>query len=128
MVTKMKEYQVLDIEDVEKAVSEAAGRKVTIGEMDVTLIDGAPMDALFEHDTDEFYMACEIRVNGETLYKGGGNENDEIIDDEVDLDDYAWPLDGLLPDGEAFVDEKYIFNFSTSLFFKSYKRVLATDD
>ena len=56
MVTKTKEYQVLDIEDVEKAVSEAAGRKVTIGEMDVTLIDGAPMDALFEHDTDEFYM------------------------------------------------------------------------
>ena len=127
MVTKTKEYQVLDIEDVEKAVSEAAGRKVTIGEMDVTLIDGVPMDSLFEHDTDEFYMACEIRVNGETVYKGDGNEDDEIIDDEVDLDDYAWPLDGLLPDGEAFVDEKYIFNFSPSLF-KSYNREVATDD
>lgn len=48
MVTVSKEYHAMDIADVEEAVSRMAGRKVTVGEMDVTLNDNVLIDWMFE--------------------------------------------------------------------------------
>lgn len=48
MVTVSKEYHAMDIADVEEAVSRMVGRKVTVGEMDVTLNDNVLIDWMFE--------------------------------------------------------------------------------
>ncbi|MCQ2401797.1 MAG: hypothetical protein MJ059_07745 [Lachnospiraceae bacterium] len=114
MVTVSKEYRAMDIADVEEAVSRMVGRKVTVGEMDVTLNDNVLIDWMFEKKP-EYSMDCLIEVEGDCVLSEDDDGND------------IGPLDEMLPQGEAFVDEKYIFNFDTKLF-RSYKREISNDD
>lgn len=112
MITKTKTYNVLEVDDVERIISEFVGRDVKIGEMEVELNDCIPYDSTMEdsYDLSDFCMIISVIVDDE-----------ELLDDEYDS-----PLQKYLPKG-VFVPEKYIFNFDTKLF-KSYSRCVDTSD
>lgn len=99
MVKKVKEYNVLDVEDVEKAVSKMLGRPVKVGEMDVTLSDLLPLASTLDNRIEDCGLGVCV----------------EVDDDVVCDDDWNGPLDELIPD-EVGLDVSYIFNFSTDLF------------
>ena len=112
MITKTYTYNVLDVEDVERIVSEFAGREIKIGEMEVELTDCLPMDELYEeYDVSDFGMNICVTVDG-----------DEITDETG----IFYLLEDDLPDG-VLIPEKYIFNFDTKLF-KSYVRRVDSSD
>ena len=112
MITKT--YNVLDVEDVERIVSEHAGRNVKIGEMTIELLDCLPEDSMWENKPplSDFSMYINVEVDGE-----------DIVTDE---ENYESPLQPYLPEG-VFIPEKYFFNFDTKLF-KSYKRYIDNSD
>ena len=112
MITRT--YNVLDVEDVEKIISEYAGREVKISEMNVELDDCLPADAMWDDELDisSFGMLINVEVDG----------NDIVIDEE----EYECPLQKYLPEG-VFVPESLFFNFDTNLF-KSYRRGIDNSD
>ena len=99
MVIKTKEFKVLDVEDIEQAVSDVLWREIKVGEMEVTLSD-YPAD----HDAN-FFIYIE--------------EEDEYL-----FSNELWPELGTYPFG---LEEEYIFNFDTGVF-KTYKREEDFDD
>ena len=68
MVIKTKEFKVLDVEDIEQAVSDVLWREIKVGEMEVTLSDyPADHDAnffIYIEAEDEYYMIISM---GESL-------------------------------------------------------------
>jgi hypothetical protein len=110
MKEKHKVFTVLEVEDVERLVSEMAGRDIKVGDMEVTLIDGVPLGPVMDGDIGSLYMTCEVRVDGEEIYD----------------DDYNSPLDEYMPD-YAYTPEEYIFDFDTSMF-KSFERYTDSSD
>lgn len=106
MIKKAKEYNVLEVEDVEALVSEMVGRHVSINEMDVRVFDAVPRWSA----ADNAGLYCEVYVDGE-----------EVCDD-----DYNCPLDEVIPD-EAFLDEEFLFDFDPHMF-ASYSRETDTSD
>ena len=110
MKEKQISFNVLEVEDVERLVSEVAGREIKVGEMDVTVIDGGPVEGLENLDISSTYMGCVISVDGK-----------EIHDEKC-----SSPLDKYMPD-MAYIPEEYIFDFSTDLF-KSYERYSDNSD
>lgn len=104
------ELNVLEVEDVERLVSEAAGREVKVGDIEMTLIDVVPEDVKFDGHGGGTYIACGIRVDDE-----------EILDE-----DSRSPLDDYLPNIAYLYDEQ-IFDFDVSLF-KSYDRYTDPSD
>ncbi len=91
MKEKHKVFTVLEVEDVERLVSEMAGRDIKVGDMEVTLIDGVPLGPVMDGDIGSLYMTCEVRVDGEEIYD----------------DDYNSPLDEYMPD-YAYTPEEYM--------------------
>ena len=114
MITKTYNYNVLDVEDVERIISEYAGREVKVGEMNVELTDCLPEDQMWEDkpDLSQFCMVINVEV-----------DNEDIV---INEEEYECPLQKYLPEG-VFVPEKYFFNFDTKLF-KSYTRYIDNSD
>ena len=110
MKEKQIVFKVLEVADVERLVSEMAGREIKVDEMEVAVIDGMPLDSMEKGEVSDTYITCEVQVDGE-----------EIYDEE-----YRSPLDEFMPD-MACVPEEYIFDFETSLF-KSYERYCDSSD
>lgn len=97
--TKTLEFKVLDVEDIEQAVSKWFGREIKIGEMETILTD-YPED--FETN---FCIYVE--------------EEDDTVDSFT-----LWPEFGTY---SFRLEEEYIFNFDTGLF-KSFEREDNYDD
>lgn len=114
MIKKTKEYNVLEVADLEKAVSEHFGRKVSVSEMDVEMIDSIPADAMFDDEflIDDVGIWFYITVDGDTV-------GSYILQDKKTLDDDIMP--------DPFLTEEYIFAFDTAMF-KSYTRSIDNSD
>lgn len=110
MVKKTKTYNVLEEKDVEQVISKALGRDVKIGEMEISLIDRCPLDDMHDGKIENFYMLCDVFVDGE----------------EVNDEDYDGSLWEFMPK-EAYVDVKYIFAFDVKKF-KSFERYTDSSD
>jgi hypothetical protein len=69
MITKTYNYNVLDVEDVERIISEYAGREVKVGEMNVELTDCLPEDQMWEDkpDLSQFCMVNNVEVDDEDI-------------------------------------------------------------
>lgn len=111
MVNKTIEIQAMDIEDVTGAVSKILGRDVEIGDIEISVVDSLPMEALYDGNISRCGVYFEVIVD------------DEDVCDE----DYNGPLDDFEKGYIACLDEKYIFNFDVALF-KSYERRVDTSD
>lgn len=111
MIEKQKVFQVLEVADVERLVSEMAGREIKVSDMDIRLYDAVPYGPIYDEGrVDSVYMYCEVRVDGK-----------EVFDD-----DYNSPFDDYLPKW-VYLPEEYIFDFDTKLF-KSFKRYTDSSD
>ena len=102
MKEKQMVFKVLEVEDVERLVSEIVGREVKVGDMDIKLVDRVPMFSFQERIGSQ--MCCDVVVDGEYILDEG---------DEAPFNEY-------LPD-IAYVPKEYIFDFDTSVF-KSFER------
>ena len=116
MIIKTKEYTVLDVEDLEKAVSAQFAQDCKIGQMDVTLYDCASPHGEF----DGIYFT--VHVDGCTAVVDG-YEEDEAASWEL-AEKAGWET--FDPDVVGLAEE-FIFNFDTALF-KSYKRMVDGSD
>ena len=99
--TVTKEYYALDIEDIEKTVSEHFGEEIKVSDMDVFVTDSIPMEVQLGSEEDLTSLSFEISV-GDT----GSVYSWDLWEDK------GW---------DAFISEKYVFNFDTTLF-NSYNR------
>lgn len=104
--------QIIEKEELEKAVSKHFGAEIKLGEMDVSLYDCLPLDT---GKPDGFYFNI-------TVHK------DDILDNFVDSFDLAeennWPEEfGTI----AFIEEENIFDFDVSEF-NFFERELDTSD
>lgn len=105
------EIPALDIEDVTGSVSKILERDVEIGEIEMSVVDSLPMDALYDGIVSKCGLYFEV-----------------IVDDEDVCDEnYNGPLYDFEKEYIACLDEKYLFNFDISLF-KSYERRVDTSD
>ena len=109
--TKSFEFNVLEIDDVEKIVSEKAGRKVSIGEISVEIQDALNLGAI-ERGKNKSFIICEVSVDG--------------IDDDVFWNEDGSPLLNKYISDLAFLPVEYIFAFDVNKF-KSFTRYIATD-
>lgn len=108
MTTVTKELVLLDVDDIEEAVSAYFGEKVSISEMECILTYFVPMDEGIPKG-----MVLDILVN-----KKSGDAFDLFTDND-DSCVYIYK-DKEISLNEAFLEPKDIFNFDTKLF-KSFK-------
>lgn len=102
MKTIIKELNLLDIEDIEKAVSSQMDRQVTISEIECSLVYCIPCDS-----GEASGMYLEFTVDDEQLYSF------DLFYDEDDghcLDGKKLSLD------EPWLPVSEVFNFDTSAF------------
>ena len=104
MINKTETYCLLDVEDIEKAVSIEFGQKVSISEMDVRMFDSITIGG--EKST---FFNIEIKRLEDLSKNCDGSTTSDIFDKA------NWP-DFTLNKTSVFIPEKYIFNFSTDLF------------
>ena len=115
-ISVTKEYTLLDVEDIEKAVSEKSGRKIPISEMECTVIDDFPA-----YSSLPIGMSITIEIHGDN-----GCEESYDSFDLFNYNDGEYSINGELCSKtfmkEGFLDLPLIFNFDVSLF-KSFERV-----
>ena len=119
MVKKEKTYSVLEVEDLEHAVSEYFGKEIKISEMDVTVYDRIcpweyNLEKYYDPKTEAIVMCVDV--------EGAENEDGDnwVGEDGLGLTEF-------FREKELFVEDEYIFAFDTSMF-KSYTREVSTDD
>ena len=108
MTTVTKKLVLLDVDDIEEAVSAYFGEEVNIGEMECILTYFVPMDEGIPNG-----MVFDILVNKQPV-----DAFDLFMDDD-DSCVYIYK-DKEISLNEAFLEPKDIFNFDTKLF-KSFK-------
>lgn len=114
MKTITKELNLLDVEDVEKAISEYLGRKVDISEVDCYLAFCVPADTC---EPDGMYLNFEIDEESFDSF-------DLFWDDDKD----GYYLDGkVLSLSEPYAKVEEIFNFDVSAF-KSFETGVDSSD
>ena len=117
-----KEYTLIDVEDLEKAVSEKAGRPVKISEMDLSLDDCFPYDTMTP--AGMVFLITIDDANGNKEYYG---VKDLFFDRKKDI----YVINGELCSEsflqETFLDTDLLFNFDISLF-RSFERSVDTYD
>ena len=119
MKTITRTYNVLEAEDLERAVSEYFGKEITLSEMEVDVCDCIhPWDDDFEKYYDPSTEALGMCITVEGAENAEGY--DFVSEFEIGLADFFREKD-------LFIDDKYIFGFDTGLF-KSYSRYVSTDD
>ena len=105
MIIKTRDFQVLEGEDIEQAVSAYYGKDYSLADMKVVLTD----DVYFE------YTSFSIFIEGEdTANEGGMYIFEEGALDEGGLASFElWPELGKYP---LCLPKEYIFAFDTDLF------------
>lgn len=114
MKTITKEINLLDIEDIEQALSEHLGRKVAISEVDCTLVYCIPMDT---EEPSGAYL--EFRVGSDEC-----SSFDVLYSDDEDA--HYWQGKPLALD-EPWLPVEEIFNFDVSAF-KSFDSGVDSSD
>ena len=109
MKTITKELNLLDIDDIEQALSEHLGRKVAVSEVDCTLVYCIPMDT---EEPNGAYLEFQIGDEGCSSF-------DVLYSDEEEA--HFWQGKKLALD-EPWLPVEEIFNFDVSAFnsFASY--------
>ena len=117
MTTKVitKELNLLDIEDIESAVSKHAGREVKIGEMDCSLAYCIPMDSNEPSGAYFELSGFDDEVDSYELF----------YDDELEC--HVVNGKPLSLDAEPWLPVEDIFNFDVSAF-KSFETWTDTSD
>ena len=101
MITKAKEYKLLEVHDIEEAVSQYFGKPVKVSQMEVMMYDWISEKIvyfeIFVPEVDEYSSCCSFQIQDDMHLWNGVRLN------------------------ELYLKEQYIFAFDTSLF-KSYSR------
>ena len=105
MTTITKEFNLLDVEDIEKALSKWFEREIKISEVDCTLIYCIPCDG---SEQDGSYMEFNIGEEGVNSLFLFGDETDYTKGEMVDGKELSYYRHCLSP--------KDIFNFPISRF------------
>ena len=122
-ISVTKEYTLLDVEDIEKAVSEKCGRRIPISEIGCRIEDYFPFRSSFPTG-----MGITVVIHGED---GRVESYDDIDLFNYDWDDDEYKINGELCSktfmNEAFIDPSLVFNFDVNMF-KSFSRFLDDSD
>ena len=133
--TVTRTYNVLEPEDLERAVSEYFGKEIKLSEMEVEIYDRRPVDEDFRLDSETHYknrnrrvVGIDIRVEGAEAVEEFEISEGVFEEDTVNfVDEEGLGLTEFFDEKEQFIKEEYIFAFDTGLF-KSYNRYVSTDD
>lgn len=111
MISKTKNYPVLEVSDLEEAVSKYYGRKIKISDMKVILFDHMPLD---KGTSNGVYFVIEPVES----------KDEEVLFSPELVQANNWPEEfGDTP----YLEEEYIFDFDVSKF-GSYERETDTSD
>ena len=118
MKTVIRTYNVLEAEDLERAVSECFGKEIKVSDMDVEVYDcihpWADYEKYYDPTTETLGMC--ITVEGAENAEG----DDFVSEYQIGLADFFREKD-------LFIADKYIFGFDTNLF-GSYSIYVSIND